>query len=133
MTESSAQPTPPNASTAQGIAVSFTSDALRVEAIEQAFDYRGDVTLHTADGQTVEGYIFDRRADAPQPYLRLVPSNGGEQITLLYKDLVKIEFSGRDTAAGKSWESWVKKYNEKRARGESANLHPEPLDEPGEA
>lgn len=113
--------------------MSFTSDALRVEAIEQAFDYRGDVTLHTADGQTVEGYIFDRRADAPQPYLRLVPSNGGEQITLLYKDLVKIEFSGRDTAAGKSWESWVKKYNEKRARGESANLHPEPLDEPGEA
>ena len=31
------------------------------QALEKAFDYRGDVTITRKDGSKVEGYIFDRR------------------------------------------------------------------------
>ncbi len=100
----------------------------RKQAFDQAFDYRGDVTIHTADGRVVQGYVFDRRSDAPQPYVRIVPSDSPQRVDIAYDQITRLEFSGRDTAAGKSWETWVKKYHEKRARGEQANLEPEPLD-----
>src|SRR5437588_11223136 len=31
------------------------------QALEKAFDYRGDVTITRKDGSKVEGYVFDRR------------------------------------------------------------------------
>ncbi len=38
-------------------------------------------------------------------------------------------FTGRDTAAGKSYEAWVKKYWEKRAKGEkNISIEPEALE-----
>ena len=37
-------------------------------------------------------------------------------------------FSGRDPAAGKSWEAWVRKYWEKKAAGQTAEIEPEALD-----
>ena len=36
-------------------------------AIEQAFDYRGDVTMTLKNGERLEGYIFDRVPSAPLP------------------------------------------------------------------
>ena len=37
-----------------------------------------------------------------------------------------LAFAGRDTAAGKSWEAWVRKYWEKKAAGEKGiALEPE--------
>jgi hypothetical protein len=33
-------------------------------ALEKAFDYRGDVTITRKDGSKVEGYLFDRRTAA---------------------------------------------------------------------
>jgi hypothetical protein len=40
-----------------------------------------------------------------------------------------LEPVGRDTAAGKSFETWVKKYREKKAAGEkNIRLEPEKLD-----
>src|SRR5437868_9959535 len=35
-------------------------------AFEKAFDYRGDLTITLRNGQKIEGYIFDRRADSPR-------------------------------------------------------------------
>ncbi len=32
------------------------------QALERAFDYRGDVLITRKDGSQVEGYIFDRRS-----------------------------------------------------------------------
>ena len=32
------------------------------QALEKAFDYRGDVTITQKDGTKIEGYIFDRRS-----------------------------------------------------------------------
>lgn len=91
-------------------------------ALEKAFDYRGDVTLTLKDGQKVEGYIFDRRSSGlklSDCTVRLMPANQPGKISIAYSDIAAIAFSGRDTAAGKSFAAWVKKYNEKRAAGES--------------
>jgi len=40
-----------------------------------------------------------------------------------------VEFTGKDTAAGKSFETWVKKYQAKKAAGETnIRIEPEKLD-----
>ena len=99
-----------------------------VAAIEKAFDYRGDVTLLLADGSRMDGYIFDRRRQADPPVLRMLTETG-ERCTVRYAQNTLVHSSGKDTAAGRSWETWVKRYYEKKMRGEAANIHPESLDE----
>jgi hypothetical protein len=108
-----------------------TDDETRA-ALEKAFDYRGDVTITRKDGSKIEGYIFDRRTAATlkDSVVRLYPKTSSEKISISYADIAALAFTGRDTAAGKSWEAWMKKYAEKKARGEKdLSLHPEPLDE----
>jgi hypothetical protein len=95
------------------------------EAIEKAFDYRGDVTLTLRSGETVEGYIFDRTTDA----IRLFPKGESGKRKIASQEITSVTFTGRDTAAGKSWEAWMKKYHEKKAAGEKdIQLIPETLD-----
>ena len=100
-------------------------------ALEQAFDYRGDVTITRKDGSRVEGYIFDRRngATLAESVVRLIPKDPPQKISIPYSDIAALAFTGRDTAAGKSWEAWVRKYWEKKAAGEKhIALEPETLD-----
>ncbi len=100
-------------------------------ALEKAFDYRGDVTITRKDGSKIEGYLFDRRSAATlkESVVRLYPKNSNEKIAVSYADIAALAFTGRDTAAGKSWEAWMKKYAEKKAAGETnIALEPEPLD-----
>lgn len=108
-----------------------SEDELRV-ALEKAFDYRGDVTITTNGGQRIEGYVFDRRAAGPglrDCFVRLLPRTGGGKMSIAYADIARLEFTGRDTAAGKSWETWVKKYTERKKAGETdIRLDPEKLD-----
>jgi hypothetical protein len=102
------------------------------EGLEKAFDYRGDVTITRRDGSSVEGYIFDRRAGATlaDSCVRLLPKGGAGKLAISYADIAGISFSGRDTAAGKSWEAWLRKYWEKKAAGEkNIELTPESLNE----
>jgi hypothetical protein len=99
-------------------------------ALEKAFDYRGDVTITRKDGTKVEGYVFDRRSgkSLTDSVVRLYPKDSSEKLAVLYSDIAALVFSGRDTAAGKSFEAWVRKYWEKRAAGEkNIALEPEPL------
>ncbi len=101
------------------------------DALEKAFDYRGDVTITRKDGSRVEGYIFDRRSGATlaKSLVRLVPKDSAQKIAIPYSDVAALAFSGRDTAAGKSWEAWVRKYWEKKAAGEKhIALEPEKLE-----
>jgi len=100
------------------------------DALEQAFDYRGDVTITRKDGSRVEGYVFDRRSGPTlaESLVRLIPQNSTEKISIAYSDIAALAFTGRDTAAGKSWEAWVRKYWEKKAAGEKGiALEPEEL------
>src|SRR3954462_1906516 len=89
-------------------------------ALDKAFDYRGDVTITLKDGSSVEGYVFDRRPGTSlgDSVVRLIPRDREEKLSVKYADVAKLAFTGRDTAAGKSWETWVKKYQEKKAAGE---------------
>ena len=101
------------------------------EALEKAFDYRGDVTITRKDGSRVEGYIFDRRSGATlaESLVRIIPQNSAQKISIAYSDIAGLAFTGRDTAAGKSWEAWVRKYWEKKAAGEQhIALEPEKLE-----
>ena len=101
-------------------------------AFEKAFDYRGDITITRKDGLKIEGYIFDRRSNAPalsDCYVRLFPRGSDEKVRIPYTDVARLEFTGKDTAAGKSFETWVKKYNEKKKAGEkNIGIEPEKLD-----
>ena len=107
-----------------------TEDDLRA-ALEEAFDYRGDVTITRKDGSRVEGYVFDRRSGATlaESVVRVIPQDGSGKVAIAYSDIAALAFTGRDTAAGKSWEAWVRKYWEKKAAGEKGiGLEPEQLD-----
>ncbi len=90
-------------------------------ALEQAFDYRGDVTLTLKNGEVVVGYVYDRRTgkSLADSYARVLPQEGGQRRDIAYAEIAALAFTGRDPAAGKSWEAWVKKYEEKKAAGES--------------
>lgn len=107
-----------------------TEDETR-QALEQAFDYRGDVTITLKTGVRIEGYIFDRRP-APQLHMaivRVMPKDTTERVSIPYSEIAGLAFTGRDTAAGKSWEAWVRKYWEKKAAGEkNIGIHAEALD-----
>ena len=103
--------------------------------IEKAFDYRGDVTItrknRDKDGSEITGYLFDRRIGPTldSSVVRLMLANSNERPAVPYSEIAAIAFTGRDTAAGKSYEAWVKKYWEKRKRGEkNISLEPEALE-----
>ena len=50
---------------------------------------------------------------------RFFPKDRDEKVTIRFADVAALAFTGKDTAAGKSFETWVKKYNEKKAAGET--------------
>ncbi len=100
-------------------------------ALERAFDYRGDVLITRKDGTKIEGYIFDRRMGSTlaDSVVRLLPKDGGPKMSISYADIAALAFTGRDMAAGKSWEAWLRHYWEKKAAGESdISLQPEKLE-----
>jgi hypothetical protein len=101
------------------------------DALEKAFDYRGDVTVTRKDGTRLEGYLFDRQTGPTleSSFARLIPKDSMQKLSISYADIAALAFTGRDTAAGRSWEAWLKKYWEKRAAGESEiGIEPEELD-----
>ena len=99
--------------------------------IEKAFDYRGDVTVSRKDGSQITGYLFDRRAGPTldNSAIRLMLAESSDRPTIPYSEIAGLAFSGRDTAAGKSYEAWVRKYWEKRQKGEETiSIEPEELE-----
>jgi hypothetical protein len=115
----------------EGWVPALASEAELREALETAFDYRGDVTITRRDGTKVEGYIFDRRdgATLAESAVRVMLQSSSQKVSISYADIAALAFTGRDTAAGKSWEAWVRKYWEKKAAGERGfGLEPEKLD-----
>ncbi len=106
-----------------------TEDDLRV-ALEKAFDYRGDVAITKKDGSKIDGYIFDRvTADNLETsFVRVLPRDSNQRVKISYAEIAALAFSGRDPAAGKSWEAWVRKYWEKKSSGENLTLQPESLE-----
>jgi hypothetical protein len=88
-----------------------------------AVDYRGDVTIHCEKNGPVVGFVFNV---------------GAGEVTMLRPDqldptripvdrIVRVDFSGRNPANGRSWEAWLEKVDQAKARGEVAELYPEDL------
>jgi hopanoid biosynthesis associated radical SAM protein HpnH len=95
------------------------------DGVEQAFDYRGDVTVQLKSGDKLEGYIFDRGSSR----IRILLKSASKKVTVPVNDIEQLSFTGRDMADGRSWEAWVKKYAEKKAAGESnIELVPEAIE-----
>ena len=120
----------------EGWVPELATDAEVREALEKAFDYRGDITITRKDSSQVQGYLFDRRTGPTldSSYVRIMPSNSGNKqqptkLSIPYSDIAALAFTGRDTAAGKTFDAWVKKYWEKKAAGEKdIQIEPERLD-----
>ena len=100
-------------------------------ALTIALDYRGDVTVATADGKSITGYVFNCAADRSDPYFEIYPKGVDQARRLRYREVVGLAFASFDPAAGRSWETWVKKYEEKKealAEGRDiGNIEPEPM------
>jgi len=101
------------------------------DALEKAFDYRGDVTLTLKSGERVEAYVFNRLPGATlaASFVEYFTPSAPEKRRLSYADIARLEFTGKDRAAGKQWEDWIRKYKECKAAGEKGiALTPEALD-----
>jgi hypothetical protein len=48
----------------------------------------------------------------------MIPKDRPDKIRIAYSDIAAVGFTGKDTAAGKSFAAWVKKYRKKKAAGE---------------
>lgn len=115
----------------EGSIPSLATEAEIREALEKAFDYRGDVSVTRKDGSSVTGYLFDRRSglDLASSYVRIIPLNEKSKVNVSYAEVSALAFTGRDTAAGKTFDAWVKKYWAKKAAGEqNIQIEPEKLD-----
>ena len=115
----------------EGSVPELATAAELLAALEHAFDYRGDVLITRKDGSKIEGYVFDRRTGKTlaDSIVRLLPKDGSPKTSISYADIAALAFTGRDMAAGKSWETWVRQYWEKKAAGESdISLQPEKLE-----
>jgi len=104
----------------EGWIPSLASEVETRQALEKAFDYRGDVTLTLKDGRVLQGYVFDRRPGSTlqESAVRLIPVGERVKLVVSYAEIAALAFTGRDNAAGKTFEAWVKKYWEKKAAGE---------------
>ncbi len=116
---------------AEGWVPELASEEELRAALEQAFSYRGDVLITRKDGSTVEGYVFDRRTGRTlaDSHVRVLPKEGRGKLSVSYAEIAGLAFTGRDMAAGRSWENWVRQYQERRAAGEkNISLQPEEIE-----
>jgi len=115
----------------EGSVPSLASDEEVRQALEKAFDYRGDVTVTTKAGAKIEAYIFNRHSGSTlaDSYIQYFAPNVVAKQKMSYAEIARLEFSGKDRAAGKHWEDWVKAWNERKAAGEkNIALHPDKLE-----
>lgn len=87
-------------------------------ALAMAVDYRGDVTIEHAQGSSIECFVFDC-SDGDVRYM----TASGTRERIACDDVDGIRFSGKDTAAGISFERWIDRYVKRTLAGEDASLH----------
>jgi hypothetical protein len=88
--------------------------------VDLAFDYRGNITVVKRDGTSVVGYVFNRDAEAAVPFLEMFDADGSGPYRIPYAAVRTIHFSGKDTAAGKSYAAWLARKQAEKA-GRSAD------------
>jgi hypothetical protein len=109
----------------------LASDEDLRQALEKAFDYRGDVAITLRSGERIEAFIFNRQTGATltDSYVQYFTPSAPDKRKVSYAEIARLEFSGKDRAAGRHWEDWVRAYSERKAAGEkNIALHPETLE-----
>jgi len=114
----------------EGDALDASDPARLLASLDAIRDFRGDVTLVLHDGATVEGFVFDVTvgSDLGSCALRLLAPGESTRRTVAGREIAAIRITGRDAAAGKTWENWVRRYAEKRLAGERASIESDALD-----
>jgi len=115
----------------EGWVPELASDEDLRQALDKALDYRGDVTLTLKGGERIDAFIFNCQSGPTleESFLHYFTPAAPEKRKLSYAKIARLEFTGKDRAAGKHWEDWVKAYNEKKAAGEkNIALVPEALE-----
>ena len=115
----------------EGSIPEFASDEDVRNALERAFNYRGDITVTLKSGERMEIYVFNRHTGATlaESWVQYFEPNVTAKQKLAYAEIARLEFTGKDRAAGKHWEDWVKAYNDRKAAGEkNIALHPDTLE-----
>jgi hypothetical protein len=115
----------------EGWVPTLGSDEDLRQALEKALDYRGDVTLTLKNGESIVAFIFNCKTGPTlaESWVQYFTPEAPEKRKVGYAEIARIEFTGKDRAAGKHWEDWVKKYNERKAAGETnIALAPEALE-----
>ena len=128
-TKSFPDPSPDQANTTQGTVLTPTDDASMRSALEVARDYRGDIEFELRDGTRLAGFVFDVEWDGPEGHTARIdlPEEARRQ-SCPASNIKSIHLTGRDPAAGKSWENWVRRYAEKKLAGEEASIQSDSLD-----
>lgn len=92
-------------SSREGWAPVIGTDATLEDVVDQAFDYRGDVTIERRGGTPLVGYLYNRERRVPEPFVAVYDSTGASH-TIRYAEISRILFTGKDPAAGKSYQAW---------------------------
>lgn len=103
----------------EGAVFEIRSEQDLITSINQAFEYRGDITLDLTNGEKIEGYLFNRDFTGRPPHVTLYVKGSNEPKVVPCADIHAVAFSGNDPANGKSWRDWVsKKETERKAEAE---------------
>lgn len=88
------------------------------QKIEDAFQYRGNVTLTLTNGTSVEAFVYNREFDNPRlkhdNFIEVYLTDGRSQVFSI-SEIKDILFTGEDCAAGKSYADWIAKNQNKKA------------------
>ena len=90
--------------------------AARRNALQNAFDYRGDVTLDLQDGSHLVGFVFLYNESGDQIQLFVPQGKDSVPQTIPASRVVRVRFTGEDTAFGKSWDDWTAKAEKERQK-----------------
>ena len=113
----------------QGFTSDRTNESEFTAALAAAVDYRGDVTITHESGTEELGYLFDLTGDMVDGNVGFMTKEDTSPRRLATSTIQSIAFTGRDTAEGKSFDTWIKKYVEKKLAGQKASIECEDLDE----
>ena len=115
MTAKDAGDTGPSRPALQGRRFDALDRSAWQSVLRDAFEYRGDVTVRLDDGTSVVGYLFAHEPAAREPHVKIYPASvTAARVTIPIDRIISLEFSGDDKASGRSWEAWVKRYEERK-------------------
>ena len=69
--------------------------------IDEAFDFRGHVTVTFTDGKTIEGYLFNRELSPlkGEAYIELIPKDKDDRLRFPASSVQSVAITGKDFAS----------------------------------